>query len=146
MNSFFCSINLEEVTRYFKNTLSSENENAGNGGKLDDRLQPIPSEIHGAVVRTDSKGLQSYENEGNLWIAESCCPVLGNGSFILLLIAVNHAPLCNYNLYTRDLTTAICCRENAASSMFFNVVFFFCEINFLLWLMQECQTHHISWW
>lgn len=58
------SLNLDEVTAYFKNTLSCENENAGNGGKLDDRLQPIPSEIHGAVVRTDAQKLQAYENEG----------------------------------------------------------------------------------
>ncbi len=57
-------MNLEEVTRYFRNTLSCENENAGNGGKLDDRLQPIPTEIHGAVVRTDAKTLQKYENAG----------------------------------------------------------------------------------
>jgi hypothetical protein len=55
---------LEEVTEYFQQTMSCENENAGNGGKLDDRLQPIPSEIHGAVVRTDPQTLQAYENEG----------------------------------------------------------------------------------
>ncbi|XP_035709199.1 UDP-N-acetylhexosamine pyrophosphorylase isoform X3 [Folsomia candida] len=57
-------LNFDEVTRNFQNTMSCENENAENGGKLDDRLQPIPTEIHGAVVRTDANTLQKYENEG----------------------------------------------------------------------------------
>jgi len=55
-------LNLGEVTRYFKDTQS--NENTENVGKLDDRLQPIPTEIHGAVVRTETQRLKQYESEG----------------------------------------------------------------------------------
>jgi UDP-N-acetylglucosamine/UDP-N-acetylgalactosamine diphosphorylase len=56
-------LNLDEVTGYYRSTIESEND-AENGGKLDDRLQPIPAEIHGAVVRTDAQTLQDYESEG----------------------------------------------------------------------------------
>jgi len=56
------SLNLEEVTRYYRNTCS--NRNSEQMGKLDDRLEPLPAEIHGAVVRTSSERLREYELEG----------------------------------------------------------------------------------
>lgn len=57
----FFRLNLEEVTRFFRKTQHSNTEDVG---KLDDRLQPIPAEIHGAWVRTDTDKLKLYENEG----------------------------------------------------------------------------------
>lgn len=69
------------MTRYFRKTQHSNTEELG---KLDDRLQPIPADIHGAVVRTDAERLKKYENEGkkllsfpksftlNLKVSRSC--------------------------------------------------------------------------
>lgn len=55
------SINFEEVTDMFQKTISETNED---NEKLDDRLQPIPSEIHGSITRTSPEKLKLYENEG----------------------------------------------------------------------------------
>lgn len=67
-------LNLDEVTRYFKNTQS--HENTENVGKLDDRLQPIPTDIHGAVVRTELQRLKQYEAEGLRLISHGKVAVL----------------------------------------------------------------------
>jgi len=69
-------LNLEEVTRYFGKTQHCNTEELG---KLDDRLQPIPPEIHGAVVRTDADRLKQYETEG--------LRLIGNGKVAVLLLA-----------------------------------------------------------
>jgi hypothetical protein len=52
---------LEEVTGFFKRTISSASVDQE---KLDDRLQPVPSEIYGSVVRTNEKLLKYYEEIG----------------------------------------------------------------------------------
>ncbi|XP_065343095.1 UDP-N-acetylhexosamine pyrophosphorylase-like protein 1 [Cloeon dipterum] len=55
------TLNLEEVTRFFKRTISSiPNEEE----KLDDRLQPVPEEFFGSAIRTNEKLLQRYEHIG----------------------------------------------------------------------------------
>ena len=50
---------LEDITGYFQNASSTTAQQQD--GKLDDHLQPIPAEVHGAVVRTDPEQLQHYE-------------------------------------------------------------------------------------
>ncbi len=54
---------LEDINSYFRH--ANSNSSQQQQGKLDDRLQPIPAEIHGAVVRTDPELLKYYENQGN---------------------------------------------------------------------------------
>ncbi|CAG7721651.1 unnamed protein product [Allacma fusca] len=67
-------LNLEEVTRYYGN--AGMNKNNEQQEKLDDRLQPIPTDIHGAVVRTDSDRLKLYEKEGLKQISHGKVAVL----------------------------------------------------------------------
>jgi len=59
-----CSLNLEEVTGFFKRTVSSH-ASVDQQQKLDDRLQPVPSEVYGSVLRTNEKLLKHYEDIGN---------------------------------------------------------------------------------
>ena len=59
-----CSLDLAEVCGYFKRTTSSLNEDEDQ--KLDERMHPIPSELHGAVTRTPLEVIESYEEVGEL--------------------------------------------------------------------------------
>ncbi|MCL4130005.1 UNVERIFIED_CONTAM: hypothetical protein GTU68_032225 [Idotea baltica] len=55
-------LNLEEVCRYFKRTVSGVNEEQDR--KLDEQMEPIPASMHGAVTRTKLQELQQYEDIG----------------------------------------------------------------------------------
>jgi len=52
-------INLGEVIDFFRHTIQAANNDEE---KLDEHLQPIPSELHGAVTRTSPELLRHYEN------------------------------------------------------------------------------------
>lgn len=58
----YCSLNLEEVTDIFRHTIESTNHDADL--KIDDQLQPIPPELHGAITRTSPELLKHYEHLG----------------------------------------------------------------------------------
>jgi len=66
-------INVKEVTTYFKNAVSTLNEDQE---KLDDRMKPIPSHLYGAVSRTSPELLSSYEMEGLVQVSEGKVGVL----------------------------------------------------------------------
>ncbi|KAF4525141.1 hypothetical protein B566_EDAN005083 [Ephemera danica] len=66
-------IRLEEVTSYFRRTIDSVNED---DEKLDDRLQPVPNEVYGSIVRTSPEKLKQYESVGLQEIANSHVGVL----------------------------------------------------------------------
>jgi len=55
-------LDLKEAVHFFERTKHDRNEGACE--KLDDRMQPIPQDIHGAVVRTDPDTLNDYQREG----------------------------------------------------------------------------------
>ena len=55
-------INFAEVTDFFRYTMDKADKDEE---KLDERLQPIPPELHGAVTRTSSDLLRHYDNLGN---------------------------------------------------------------------------------
>ena len=57
-----CRLDLKEAVHFFEQTKHDRNEGACE--KLDDRMQPIPQDIHGAVVRTDKDTLNAYQSEG----------------------------------------------------------------------------------
>jgi len=52
-------INLAEVIKFFRHTIQSANNDEE---KLDEHLQPIPSELHGAITRTSPELLRHYDN------------------------------------------------------------------------------------
>lgn len=52
---------MKEVIEFFRHTIQSANEEEE---KLDEHLQPIPSELHGAVTRTSPELLRHYEHLG----------------------------------------------------------------------------------
>jgi len=52
-------LNIEEVTKFFANTKGDSSQQEC---KLDDRLQPVPQDVYGAVVRTDNEKLQYYRD------------------------------------------------------------------------------------
>jgi len=52
-------INFAEVTDFFRYTMDKADKDEE---KLDERLQPIPPELHGAVTRTSSDLLRHYDN------------------------------------------------------------------------------------
>jgi UDP-N-acetylglucosamine/UDP-N-acetylgalactosamine diphosphorylase len=52
---------LAEVTEFFRHTIASANEEEE---KLDEHLQPIPPELHGAITRTSPELLRHYEHLG----------------------------------------------------------------------------------
>jgi hypothetical protein len=54
-------LKLEEVTRFFKRTMSV---NTDEQQKLDDRMEPVPNEVYGSVLRTNEKLLKHYEDLG----------------------------------------------------------------------------------
>lgn len=53
---------MEEVIEFFRHTIASANDEEE---KLDEHLQPIPPELHGAVTRTSPELLRHYEQLGN---------------------------------------------------------------------------------
>lgn len=55
------SINMGEVSEIFRHTIQSIHDV---GEKLDEHLQPIPTELHGAVTRTSPELLRHYEQIG----------------------------------------------------------------------------------
>lgn len=63
---FLLSINLNEVIEFFRHTINSAHDEEE---KLDEHLQPIPPELHGAVTRTSPELLKHYELLGT---AQSC--------------------------------------------------------------------------
>lgn len=52
---------MKEVIEFFRHTIQSANEEEE---KLDEHLQPIPPELHGAVTRTSPELLRHYEHLG----------------------------------------------------------------------------------
>lgn len=66
-------INVAEVTLFFKRAIASLTEDQT---KLDDRMQPIPSESHGAVTRAKPEELECYREEGLRQISQGAVGVL----------------------------------------------------------------------
>lgn len=66
-------INIPEVVSYFQRATENLNEDQE---KLDDRLKPIPSSCYGAVSRTPTELLNSYEELGLKEISEGRVGVL----------------------------------------------------------------------
>lgn len=58
---YFTSLNIPESTKFFAET---EGNAKLQQCKLDDRLQPIPEEIHASIVRTKESTLLEYEKVG----------------------------------------------------------------------------------
>jgi len=54
--------NLEDINTAFSNAVSDNSQQEA--GKLDDHLQPIPFDVHGALVRSDADELKYYEQQG----------------------------------------------------------------------------------
>lgn len=71
------SIDFAYVTKIFKECVGTGG--GDDSGKLDDLLQPIPSDLYGSVSRTSPEKLRSYRNEGLRQIA--------NGKVAVLLLA-----------------------------------------------------------
>lgn len=67
--------NFEEVTAIFRK-VGLEGSSNEDDGKLDDRLQPIPAELHGSVTRTSPEKLEAYQNEGLQQVANGRVGVL----------------------------------------------------------------------
>lgn len=67
-------MDMESLNRYFSRTKSSGDDLME--GKLDDRMQPIPSELHGAVTRTNIYDYKTYENLGLEAVAQGKVAVL----------------------------------------------------------------------
>ncbi|XP_047477216.1 UDP-N-acetylhexosamine pyrophosphorylase-like isoform X2 [Penaeus chinensis] len=63
----------EEVCGFFKRTVSSLNEEQT---KLDERMQPIPAEMHGSVTRTPLEKITDYEEAGLHEVSEGRVGVL----------------------------------------------------------------------
>lgn len=68
------SICMDEVTGYFKCTIAETNEDQAE--MLDDRLQPIPSDLHGSITRTSPEKLASYQQEGLSQVSQGHVGVL----------------------------------------------------------------------
>ncbi|KZS20840.1 UDP-N-acetylhexosamine pyrophosphorylase-like isoform X1 [Daphnia magna] len=69
-------INMEEVIEFFRHTIASANDEEE---KLDEHLQPIPPELHGAVTRTSPELLRHYE--------QLAMEQIGQGRVAALLLA-----------------------------------------------------------
>lgn len=52
---------MKEAIDFFRHTMESANDEEE---KLDEHLQPIPPELHGAVTRTSPELLRHYEQLG----------------------------------------------------------------------------------
>lgn len=66
-------VNVAEVCSYFKKSVETLNEDQS---KLDDRMEPIPPELYGGVIRSSPEELKSYEHEGLQQISEGRVAVL----------------------------------------------------------------------
>ncbi|XP_045125416.1 UDP-N-acetylhexosamine pyrophosphorylase-like isoform X2 [Portunus trituberculatus] len=66
-------LNLEEVCGFYKRTVSSLNEEQT---KLDERMQPIPANMHGSVTRTPLEKITNYEEAGLREVSEGRVAVL----------------------------------------------------------------------
>lgn len=66
-------LDYEEVCGFFKRTVSSLNEEQT---KLDERMQPIPAEMHGSVTRTPLEKINDYEEAGLHEVSEGRVGVL----------------------------------------------------------------------
>lgn len=55
---------MKEVIEFFRHAVQSAHDEEA---KLDDKLEPIPSELYGAVTRTSPELLRHYENLG-MWL------------------------------------------------------------------------------
>lgn len=66
-------VNVAEVCSYFQKAVQTLNEDQS---KLDDRMEPIPPELYGGVVRSSPEELKSYEDEGLQQISEGKVGVL----------------------------------------------------------------------
>lgn len=66
-------LDLEEVCGFYKRTVSSLNEEQT---KLDERMQPIPAEMHGSVTRTPLEKITNYEEAGLAEVSEGRVAVL----------------------------------------------------------------------
>lgn len=67
------SIDFNEVTSMFKKCMQLQNVDSE---KLDDLLQPIPSESHGSVSRSSPETLKSYREEGLRQVSQNKVAVL----------------------------------------------------------------------
>uniref|UniRef100_A0A6A7G6X7 UDP-N-acetylglucosamine diphosphorylase n=2 Tax=Hirondellea gigas TaxID=1518452 RepID=A0A6A7G6X7_9CRUS len=67
-------LDLSEVCGYYKRTTASINESAEE--KLDERMQPIPASLHGAVTRTPLELMETYEEQGLRAVSEGRVAVL----------------------------------------------------------------------
>lgn len=68
---------MEEVIDIFRQTIESAND--VDDKQLDEHLQPIPAEVHGAVTRTNPQLLRHYEHIG--------MEQIGQGRVAALLLA-----------------------------------------------------------
>ncbi|KDR14652.1 UDP-N-acetylhexosamine pyrophosphorylase [Zootermopsis nevadensis] len=66
-------VNVAEVCSYFQKAMETLNEDQS---KLDDRMEPVPPELYGGVVRSSPDELKSYEAEGLQQISEGNVGVL----------------------------------------------------------------------
>ncbi len=60
-------IDFAEVNRFFRHTMESSSDEE----KLDERLQPIPSQVLGAITRTNDQQLRHYEDLGRFFFISS---------------------------------------------------------------------------
>ena len=66
-------VNVAEVCSYYQRAMETLN---GDQSKLDDRMEPVPPELYGGVLRSTSEELKCYEDEGFLQISEGKVAVL----------------------------------------------------------------------
>ncbi|KAG0728804.1 UDP-N-acetylhexosamine pyrophosphorylase [Chionoecetes opilio] len=66
-------LNLEEVCGFYQRTVHSLNEEHT---KLDERMQPIPANMHGSVTRTPLEKITNYEEAGLREVSEGGVGVL----------------------------------------------------------------------
>lgn len=66
-------LDLDETCGFFKRTVASLNEEQT---KLDERMQPIPAEMHGSVTRTPLEKINDYEEAGLREVSEGRVGVL----------------------------------------------------------------------
>lgn len=66
-------MDMGEICGYFKRTISSVNEETE---KLDERMQPIPTEMYGSVTRTSLEKIKDFEDAGLREVSEGHVGVL----------------------------------------------------------------------
>jgi hypothetical protein len=75
-------INFAEAIEFFRHTMEAADKDEE---KLDERLQPIPPELHGAITRTSPELLRHYENLGEM----TPIPVIPSLSVTRCFLALN---------------------------------------------------------